>query len=233
MKVLNFYNAKGGTGKTSLTLLTGNYITSLGKKVLLIDLDPQASLSHRLLIEKPERTLYNLLAEKDNLDECIKTINSTLSILPSELRVNKIQNSVLENTFKKLLKSRDFDYVIFDNPPSWNQLVISGISASHYQMIPTLLSLSDFEAANFTLRESKEVNDGLIQKIILNRSAKSGSKEETEYIESFQFDAPIIKFPASGNIKKAIDRNESLELKKHQALKDDLKSFIKNLEVLI
>ncbi len=81
MKVISFYNVKGGTGKTSLSYLSGQYLSSIGKRVLFVDLDPQASLTHRLLEAKPQRTIYNLLAENESLSDCIQEINPRLSII--------------------------------------------------------------------------------------------------------------------------------------------------------
>jgi len=156
-KTISFFNVKGGVGKSSLSYLAGMYLSSIGKRVLFVDLDPQGSLTHRLIGSNPKRTIYNLLAENESLSECIIEINPRLSILAGELRVNKIFSGIMEKTFKKLFKNLSFDYILLDNPPSWNSLVISGLAASDYVFIPTLLSQNDFDSVDFTLNEIKEV----------------------------------------------------------------------------
>ena len=212
MKVISFYNVKGGTGKTSLSYLSGQYLSSIGKRVLFVDLDPQASLTHRLLEAKPQRTIYNLLAENESLSDCIQEINPRLSIIAGELRVNKIFSGIMERTFKKLFKNLTFDYIILDNPPSWNSLVI---------------------AVQFTLSEFKEIDENLKPLIILNRTSKLETKEETEYLQAYNFDSPMYRFPVSTSVKKVLDRGESLELKKHSDLKETVLNMLSIKEIAV
>lgn len=225
MRVISFYNVKGGTGKTSLSYLSGVYLSSIGKNVLFVDLDPQASLTHRLIEGKPKKTVYNLLAENESLSNCILEINPKLSIIAGELRVNIIYSGVIEKTFKRLFNNLSFDYIILDNPPSWNSLVIAGLSASDSVYIPSLLSQNDFDSVLFTLSEFRKIDENLKPLIILNRASKKETKEETEYLEMYNFDYPLFRFPISTSVKKVLDRRESLDLKKHS----ELKEFVSNM----
>ena len=225
-KTISFFNVKGGVGKSSLSYLAGMYLSSIGKRVLFVDLDPQGSLTHRLIGSNPKRTIYNLLAEGESLSECIIEINPRLSILAGELRVNKIFSGIMEKTFKKLFKNLSFDYILLDNPPSWNSLVISGLASSDYVFIPTLLSQNDFDSVDFTLNEIKEVDENLKPLIILNRATKKISKEEAEYLQVNNYDYPLFRFPVSTSVKKVLDRNESLELKKHSELRETVSSML-------
>ena len=202
MKVISFYNVKGGTGKTSLSYLSGQYLSSIGKRVLFVDLDPQASLTHRLLEAKPQRTIYNLLAENESLSDCIQEINPRLSIIAGELRVNKIFSGIMERTFKKLF-------------------------------IPTLLSQNDLDSVQFTLSEFKEIDENLKPLIILNRTSKLETKEETEYLQAYNFDSPMYRFPVSTSVKKVLDRGESLELKKHSDLKETVLNMLSIKEIAV
>lgn len=233
MKTISFYNVKGGVGKTSLAYLAGVYLSSIGKRVLFVDLDPQSSLTHRLIEGKPKRTIYNLLAENESFSDCIQEINPRLSIIAGELRVNKIYSGIMEKTFKKLFMNLSFDYVILDNPPSWNSLVISGLAASDYLFIPTLLSQNDFDSVQFTLSEIKEVDDNLKPVVILNRASKKETKEETEYLGLYNFDYPLYRFPVSTSVKKVLDRKESLELKKHSELKEIVSGMLSSKDLVL
>jgi chromosome partitioning protein len=199
--------------------MSGMYLSSIGKRVLFLDLDPQASLTHRLIEGKPKKTVYNLLAENENIFGCILEINPTLSIIAGELRVNIIYSGVIEKTLKMLFKKLSFDYIILDNPPSWNSLVIAGLSASDFVCIPSLLSQNDFDSVQFTLSEIKKIDDNLKALIILNRATKKETREENEYLEMYKFHYPIYRFPISTSVKKVLDRKESLDLKKHYELK--------------
>lgn len=232
MKVINFYNVKGGVGKSSLAYLTGLFLASKGSRILFVDLDPQASLSHRLLTEKPKRTLFNYLAESESIIECITEINPRISLISSELKLNKVLSGIPENAIKKILKSFSFDYVILDNPPSWNSLVISGIASSDKVFIPTLLSQNDMDSAKFTLSEIKDLKEEIETCIILNRVSKKESKEEIDYLKSYQFDSMLVRFHNLTGLKRVIDRGESLESKRNQVLRDSIESIF-NLSGLI
>ena len=230
MKVINFYNVKGGTGKSSLSYLTG-MVLSEKNRVLFIDIDPQASLTHRILSDRPKRTMFNFIAESESISACIQNVSDRISIIPSELKLNRVMSGVLENTFKKFLKNLKFDFVIIDNPPSWNSLVISGLSVSDKIFIPTLLSQNDLDSAEFTLKEVMEMNDKANPSIILNRTAKKESKEEKDYILSYKFLCPILRLPNMTGLKRVIDRGESVESKKNLNLKDSVLSLLKSAEV--
>ena len=132
----------------------------------------------------------------------------------------------MEKTFKKLFKNLSFDYILLDNPPSWNSLVISGLASSDCVFIPTLLSQNDFDSVDFTLNEIKEVDENLKPLIILNRATKKISKEEIEYFQVNNYDYPLFRFPVSTSVKKVLDRNESLELKKHLELRETVSSML-------
>ena len=233
MKILNFYNVKGGTGKSSLSYLSGLYLAEKGNKVLFLDLDPQASLSNRLLIERPSKTIFNLLAENESPLDCIVSINKNVFLLPSELKLNKVLNGIPENTIRKVLKNLKFDYVIIDNPPSCNSLVISGISASNKIFIPTLLSQNDLDSAYFTLNEVKEINEEIQACIILNRASKKESKEEIDYFNFYNFNSLVVRFQNSTGLKRVIDRGESLDSKRNLILKESIGNLFYESELIV
>lgn len=232
MKVLNFLNVKGGVGKSSLAYLTGVFLSEKSK-VLFLDLDPQASLSNRLLSERPEKTVFDLLTESKPVNEYIIKINDNLSIIPSEIKLNKVLSGIAESTVKRLLKKLPFDFVIIDNSPSWNSLALSGLSASDKVYIPSLLSQSDLDSTAFTLSEIKLISESVKACIILNRSGKTESKEERDYMNLYNFDAPVIRFQNLSGVKKLIDRKESLESKKHSKLKEAIQNLINQSELIL
>ena len=109
MIVLNFYNVKGGTGKSSLSYTIGLYLAEQGKKILFIDLDPQCSLSSIFLNERPRKTIYDFLSDEFNLENVIMKHNENIDFIPSSLKVFKIQEKVLQNKFNRALKKLNYD----------------------------------------------------------------------------------------------------------------------------
>jgi len=217
--VINFYNAKGGTGKSSLSFLTANYL-SQKEKVLLCDLDPQASTTRAFLntVEgEPEYNLFQVLDESKKIKDCIFKINQNLDIIPSTLRVMKLQGQVypltLQNEFKKI--KNIYKYIVLDNAPSFNNLIQSSILASDIVIVPTLVSLFDFHEVGFVLDEIKKINPGTDIKILLNRvNSKGLTKDDQDYIAQFHnsFNGRILNaiIPNTRLVARYIDRGEKV-----------------------
>lgn len=124
MKVLLVVNEKGGVGKTTVTFNTAFELAQQGKRVLMIDLDPQrANLSFMAGLgkEKEKVTMYNVLVEKVSIKKAIRVVDDNLHMVVSDLSVAKIStdNSNL-NRFKMALNEIRgyYDYCFIDVPPS-------------------------------------------------------------------------------------------------------------------
>jgi chromosome partitioning protein len=216
MKVINFFSVKGGVGKSSLTFLSGKFLSSKGKKTLLIDLDPQRSISKTLGFPG-ESLAYSWLLGDSSLSESIKeTETENLFLLPGSLKLLKIGESVNQNFIQEELETlQGFDYVLIDNQPTWNSIVRAGIQASTKVVVPSLVSFFDLEEVGFVLEESKKVNKKIEMGIVLNRvvKAEEGTKEEEEYLDLFkeEFSGALLssRIPNSNLVRKAIDRGEN------------------------
>lgn len=216
MKVLNFYSVKGGTGKSSLSLLSGKFLASKGKKTLILDLDPQRSISKSLGKPNEETTAYQWLLGDSSLRESFQaTETQNLFLLPGSLKLLKISESVNQNFIQEEIESlNDFDFVIIDNQPSWNSIVRTGIQASHKVIIPSLLSLFDLEEVSFAIEEARKLKNGIEIGVILNRVLKvdKPTNEEKEYLEMFKddFKGTLLSsmIPNSNLVRKSIDRQE-------------------------
>ena len=79
----------------------------------------------------------------------------------------------------------------------------------------------------------KEIDENLKPLIILNRTSKLETKEETEYLQAYNFDSPMYRFPVSTSVKKVLDRGESLELKKHSDLKETVLNMLSIKEIAV
>ena len=134
-------NHKGGVGKTTSTINIGAALSLQGKKVLLLDLDPQANLTQSLAIKHSEITVYdNLRGEKIISPQEYK---KNLFVLPSSLDLSAAGIELSsepgrEYILKKLLSKVEnkFDYILIDCPPSLGLLTINVLNAARFVIIP-------------------------------------------------------------------------------------------------
>lgn len=134
-------NHKGGVGKTTSTLNIGAALSAKQKKVLLIDLDPQANLTQSLGINKAEITIYdNFKGEK--LISPLEYKNN-LYLIPSSLDLSAAEielssepgREYILREFVSKLKDK-YDYILIDCPPSLGLLTINALTASNFVIIP-------------------------------------------------------------------------------------------------
>lgn len=148
-KIITFTNQKGGVGKTTTCVNVASYLAFAGKKVLLIDMDPQGNASSGLGAEKSKNSIsvYNLLCtDKSIFDDGVlqQTKIPNLSILPSnmDLAGAEIELAGIERGREKILKQKIlpikdmFDYILLDCPPSLGLLTINSLTASDSLIIP-------------------------------------------------------------------------------------------------
>jgi len=218
MKILNFWNVKGGVGKSSLCYLTGEILRDSGKKILFLDTDPQRSISKTVLESLPEQgNLFDVLMRTRSLEDCIIE-SKGFWIAPGSLNLLRIQESVEQNRILdeiKSLKSK-FDYVLIDNQPTWNSIVRATIQASDRLIMPSMISIFDLDEVCFSVQEARAVRANLPISIILNGvgNADKITNDESDYMESFldsfRCDLAKSRIPRSILVKRIIDRGEAL-----------------------
>lgn len=144
---LAFFNQKGGVGKTTSCVNFSAYLALSGKRVLIIDIDPQGNASSGLGIKKNEikKSTYNVLMGEDlDADEIIfKTDISNLYIIPSSINLAGAEvelvsmigrESILRDELKDVCGS--FDYITIDCPPSLGLLTINALTMANEVIIP-------------------------------------------------------------------------------------------------
>lgn len=171
--IVTVANQKGGVGKTDLIVNLASYIANLGKKVLIIDLDPQANASDYLLKKKPKTTTSDLLIKNIGFEDVIlDTKIKNLLIVPGSSKLYAAQIHLLNDVgmqfkLKRKLKGmkKSFDYIFIDTPPSLGMLTINALTASDCVLIPiqtSYFAAEGVEKLNNTVKKIKaELNPKL------------------------------------------------------------------------
>ncbi len=145
-KIVAIFNQKGGVGKTTTSINLSAGVGKLGKKVLLIDLDPQGNSTSGLGIEKNnvENIIYDVLAMDEDIENSIyDTSAENLRLIPSNnqlagLEIEFARAGNWENVLKDKLQNikEDYDYIFIDCPPSLGILSVLALIAADSVIIP-------------------------------------------------------------------------------------------------
>ncbi|AIF69588.1 hypothetical protein PAP_05940 [Palaeococcus pacificus DY20341] len=149
--VVSIANQKGGVGKTTLTLNLGHALANRGKRVLLIDVDPQFNLTFGLVsldvLKYENSNVGTLLTKESEVTETIIEVKENLHLIPSHLNLSQKEIEIInsynrERRLEKALKPilPDYDYVLIDNPPSMGIFLVNSLTTSDYVLIPLELS---------------------------------------------------------------------------------------------
>lgn len=165
MKTIALINQKGGTGKTTTAINLGGALAAKGKKVLLIDFDPQANLTYSFGIKPEKGSITEFLQGKQTL-QTLLTNKEGLDILPSSPALADFEVSIVnkigrENILKDRLKDvKGYDYIFVDCPPSLSILTVNALNATSEVLIPLqmeILSLQGLSQLLGTIQEVKQV----------------------------------------------------------------------------
>lgn len=144
-KIISVANQKGGVGKTTTAITLSSMLAKKGKKVLLIDADPQGNATSGVGVEKElEKSVYELLVEEVPAEEVIaKSSIKNLEVCPSNINlagaeVELVSMMSREQRLKeKLDEVKDnYDYIIIDCPPSLGLITLNAFTASNSVLIP-------------------------------------------------------------------------------------------------
>ncbi len=145
-KVIAIFNQKGGVGKTTTNVNLSSYIAAKGKKVLVVDIDPQGNTTSGLGVDKKalEHSIYEVLIEQIKAEQVvIRTAVENLYIIPSSVNLAgaEIELTNIEGREKMLKRALsevkdDYDYIFVDCPPSLGLLTINALGAADSVLIP-------------------------------------------------------------------------------------------------
>ena len=142
-RIIAIANQKGGVGKTTTSINLSSCLADLGKKVLLVDIDPQGNATSGVGIIKQnlENTVYELFLDECTISECLtKSVVDNLNVLPSnvgaEIDLIGVENReyILKNVLDQIKDL--YDYIIIDCPPSLNILTVNAMTAADSVIVP-------------------------------------------------------------------------------------------------
>jgi len=146
-RIIAMCNQKGGVGKTTTTINLGAALAECGRKVLLVDFDPQGALSVGLGVPTYELdvTIYNLLVERghDVRDVIQHTRTENLDIIPANIDLSAAEVQLVGEVAREMVLTRilrplvdDYDVILIDCQPSLGLLTVNALTASHGVIIP-------------------------------------------------------------------------------------------------
>ncbi len=142
--IFAFANQKGGVGKTTTAVNLGAYIAEAGKRVLLVDFDPQCNISSSVGADIKLPGIYEALSNNIDVQQCIQeTTNRNLYIIPSSINltgatVELVSVEKREYQLKETLRrvEKEFDFIFIDCPPSLGILTLNALVAAGRVIIP-------------------------------------------------------------------------------------------------
>lgn len=204
--IITVFNNKGGVGKTTMTINLAAALNRMGKKVLLIDIDPQANLTTGLGVDPLEdvekqgkKDIGNLLLEAKTKVEHVlysKSWNQvSLDIVPSHIRLSDMEPDLLKTIdvdnvlAKKLKKYKDhYDFIFIDPPPSFGKVNTISLMASSGVLIPIQLNPYPIRALEYVINRAFAIDDAReeplpILGIAVSMYDKNSSKVNREMCE--------------------------------------------------
>lgn len=177
-EIMAIANQKGGVGKTTTTINLAAALGEKGKKVLIIDMDPQGNTSSGLGIDKDEldTTVYQLMIGNNTFDECVqRNVFDNLDVLAANVNLAGIEIETMDMEDRSFILSNiinkikdQYDFIIIDCPPSLNSLTINAMTTADSVLVPIQCEYYALEGLSQLIYTINLVKDRLNPRLIIN-----------------------------------------------------------------
>ena len=170
-RIIAMCNQKGGVGKTTTAINLASALACYGRKVLVVDFDPQGALSAGLgVVAHDIKTIYDLMVEKDlNVEEVIvKTSVKNLDVIPANIDLSAAEVQLVNEVAREQILARilrpilgNYDVIIIDCQPSLGLLTVNALTAAHGVLIPLNCEFFALRGVALLIETIEKVRDRL------------------------------------------------------------------------
>ncbi|RWR08985.1 ParA family protein [Siminovitchia fortis] len=176
-KIISIANQKGGVGKTTTSINLGACLAYIGKKVLIVDIDPQGNATSGAGIDKGEvnECVYDVLVDDTDIKKVIQeTAVENLSVVPSTIQLAGAEIELVPTISREVRLKRaldevrdQYDFILIDCPPSLGLLTINALTASDSVLIPVQCEYYALEGLSQLLNTVRLVQKHLNQELMI------------------------------------------------------------------
>lgn len=203
MKTIAFNATKGGTGKTTLSVIATNALVASGHKCLAIDLD---MVNHSLSFyynagvsfeEIQLKNIFRVFAGESVAQNTIR-ITDNLDLLHADVRLSDFRSIDTTKRLKKQLAGVDYDYIIIDTAPTFDSLIVNALVASDSLIVPVVPDVFNYQAAKYLFGKLAELELPCDVNIVINQYEKPRTDNRETFsnqiLELFRTDEKLSPF---------------------------------------
>jgi len=168
MRIIAIASQKGGTGKTTTTRTLGAALAAKGRDVLLIDNDPQASLTVSCGIDAPDRNIANVYSGTAGIPDVVRKVSDNLYLVPSDIALSQTEIDIVSRSYREEILTRmlqrinEPDYVLIDCAPSLGLLTVNALRASNEILIPARPEYLGLRAMSILIRSLRKLQSDMM-----------------------------------------------------------------------